>query len=53
MKERLLTWIAWHLPKSLVYWATIRAGAHASTGKYSDQIVPEMTYLDVLRRWPT
>jgi hypothetical protein len=51
MKEKILTWIAWRLPRSLVYWATIRAGAHASTGEHSSQIVPEMTFLDVLKRW--
>jgi hypothetical protein len=51
MNERFWTWLAWHLPKKLVYWATIRAGAHASTGEWSNQIVPEMYFVDVLKRW--
>lgn len=50
MKEKIVTWIAWHLPKSIVYWCTIRAGVHASTGEYSNQIVPEMHFTDVLQR---
>ncbi len=32
--EKLLMWLAWHLPKSLVEKATIRVFSTATTGKY-------------------
>jgi hypothetical protein len=35
----------------LAYWCTIRVGAHATTGKWSNQIVPELTVADALQRW--
>lgn len=50
IKEKIVTWIAWHLPKSIVYWSTIRAGVYATTGEYSDTIVPEISYTEVLQR---
>ena len=49
--ERALIFIAWHLPKPLVYWASIRLMAHATTGPYSSQVVPELTAMDALKRW--
>jgi hypothetical protein len=47
------TWmkLAWAIPKRLAYWATIRVGVHATTGEHSDQVVPEMKFVDVLERW--
>lgn len=50
-KEKLQMWVAWRLPMWLVYWATIRLGSHATTGRYSHTIVPELTFLDALKRW--
>ena len=51
MKERLWIRIAWMMPHSLVYWCAIRIGAHATTGKWSNQIVPELLFMDALERW--
>jgi hypothetical protein len=39
------------LPRKLVYWAAIRLMTNATTGKYSNQVVPELTCLDALKRW--
>lgn len=50
LPERFWMSVAWRLPRSLAYWATVRMGAEASTGQYSHQVVPEMTFLDVLKR---
>ena len=47
-------WVAWHLPKRITMWAAIRVGAHATTGKYGKygkQIVPELTFMDALKRF--
>lgn len=52
-KEKIIIWISWHLPKSIAYWATIRVGVHATTGEYSNQIVPELPFVDALKRWET
>jgi hypothetical protein len=50
-KENAATWIAFHLPRRVAYWATIRLGANATTGPHSGQIVPDLTFLDALERW--
>ena len=44
-------WLAWKLPKRLVMWAAVRVGAHATQGKYENQVVPDLTFLDALKRW--
>ncbi len=51
MIEKAAMWIAFHLPKTLVYWATIRLIANATQGKYSNQVVPELGAMDALQRW--
>ena len=49
--ERITGWIAWHLPRSVVYHALIRAWAHATTGQWSDTEAPAVTADEVIRRW--
>ena len=49
--ETINKWIAWRLPKSLVYWCAIRLIAHSTTGKYSSQFVPELTCINALKTW--
>lgn len=44
-------WLAWRLPKPLVKWATVRLGAHATTGAYGHEVVPELRFMEALRRW--
>jgi len=50
-KEKTWMWLAWKLPSTLVKWASIRLMAHATTGKYSETIVPELSAMDALGRW--
>jgi hypothetical protein len=50
-KDKLQMWFAWRLPKWLVEWATVRLVAHATTGVYSDTVVPDLTAMEALRRW--
>ena len=50
-REATLKWIAWHLPRKLVYWCAIRVAAHATTGSYSNQIVTDLRAMDALDRW--
>ena len=49
--EKITIAIAWKLPRSLAYWAAIRVGANATSGKYADQIVPDLKFMDALKRW--
>ena len=49
--ERFLMFLVWKLPKVIVYWCFIRLSANASTGQYSNQVVPDLTVLDALKRW--
>lgn len=50
-RERMLIWLVWKLPRPVAYWAAIRVGVYATTGKYGDQIVPELLFTDALKRW--
>lgn len=49
MIERLTIWLAWHLPRRLLYWAYIRAIAQVTTGPYRDRTPDDVTLLEALR----
>lgn len=51
LKQKIVMGIVWVLPKSIIYWAAIRLGAHATTGEYGNQVVPELHFMDALKRW--
>ena len=49
--DKIARAVVWRLPRRLVYWSAIRVAASATTGRYSDQIVPDLTVVDALDRW--
>ena len=49
--EKMLIWFVYRLPRPVAYWCSIRVMVHATTGKYSDQVVPELLAMDALKRW--
>lgn len=49
--ERHAMWIAWHLPRWLVYWAAIRLMAHATTGQYGSTDPSSLSVMTALKRW--
>lgn len=51
VKEKLAIWLAWRLPRRVIHWATIRLAAHATQGRYSNQVVPDLAMMDALKRW--
>jgi hypothetical protein len=51
MTERLTIFLAWRLPRRLVYWCAIRVLANATQGEWSGQIVPDLLAMDALKRW--
>lgn len=50
-KEHILMWIAWHLPKNIAYWCTVRVITHATQGEWAKEDVLEIRALDILPRW--
>lgn len=50
-REKLTRKIVWLLPRSIIMWAFIRVVGHATTGKWGNQIVPELKAMDALKRW--
>jgi hypothetical protein len=51
MKEKLCIWLAWHLPRELVYWCAGRLMAEATTGVLSNEESPGVLAVDCLRAW--
>jgi hypothetical protein len=51
--DRLPMWVAWHLPRRVVFWCAIRVGSNATTGVHGTQVVPELLYMQSLERWDT
>jgi hypothetical protein len=51
LSERLLIKLAWMIPRQLCMWCAIRVMAHATQGKYENQIVPDLLAMDALKRW--
>jgi hypothetical protein len=50
-RDKFSMWVAWHLPHRVVMWAAIRVAAYATTGKYGNTVVPELTAMDAVQRW--
>lgn len=50
MKEKIIIWFVWKLPKRIVYWATIRLFAYASA-IYPKEDSDEIPFLDALKVW--
>jgi hypothetical protein len=46
-RDALKMWVAWHLPRWLVYWATIRLTTWQVQGNPADRPV-----IEALKAWP-
>lgn len=49
--EKLLLWFVDLLPKEIVYRATIRLWAHATTGRWGNTEVTSLSIDEALKRW--
>lgn len=49
--DRLLMNLAWKMPKRLVSWCAVRVWVNASTGKWSDEEVLGIRFVEALDRW--
>lgn len=48
---RFTQWLAHRLPNRLKYFVAIDVVAFATTGKYGNTIVPELTAMDAIQRF--
>ena len=51
MIENIQMAIAWAMPRWLVYFCALRLVVHATQGRYSSQVVPDLTAVEALERW--
>lgn len=49
--EMFMHWLAAHLPRQLIYFASIQLIAHATTGKHSSTDPHDLNVVDALKRW--
>lgn len=50
-RERCAGWLAYKLPRRLVYWCGMRLWVHGTTGQYGMTEAPALKVDDALRRW--
>ena len=51
MTEKFWMWLAWRMPRKLVYFCGIRMWAHATGPKWPTTEAPAITADLTLRRW--
>jgi len=49
--EKLFEYLAWKMPRRLVYWCAIRLMSSATCGKYSDTHPDEISVIEALDAW--
>jgi len=49
--EKFKRWISGHLPKEIKYLTAIDVIIYATTGKYEDTLVPDLTAIDAIGRF--
>lgn len=51
MKDLFYNWLAYRLPKKVVYLCVIRVWADVSTKEYANKVVGEITIDEALQSW--
>ena len=49
-KENLYLGLTRIVPRKCLYWIAVRIGAMVTTGKYSNTVVPDLTFMEALKR---
>lgn len=50
-ESSLWYWVVRLLPKKLIYFCFMKVMAHATTGKYGDTVVPQLTGVEAAQRF--
>ena len=50
MSEKFWIWLAWKLPKDLVYWCAVRVASHATTTAGVEE-PDRVGIIQMLKRW--
>lgn len=50
-RVQLAQWLAWHMPREVVYWCGVRMAAYASQGKWSGEECTGVTVMEMIERW--
>jgi len=51
MKIKTLHWVAKKMPRTIVYYCGMNVMYHATSGKYSSTVVPELSGMEALKRF--
>ncbi len=51
LRDDIWRWIAWRMPRRLVYWAFVRVWATATTGPYLSENPSSTTCVQASERW--
>jgi hypothetical protein len=51
LKERFWSWLAWRLPRRLVYWSAVRLFSRATVKEYSETEPGKLLVVKALQRW--
>ncbi len=51
LSQRLWVWLAWRLPRPLIYWCSVRLITAATVGRYGDTNPTELDVVTALERW--
>jgi hypothetical protein len=52
-REKIVRWVAWHLPHELVMWCYYRVAAHATGMEYPTSNASEVLMMEAIGRWDT
>lgn len=50
MSDRMWLRLARLVPRRLRYWCMVVSGAEVTTGQWGSTVVPELTFMDALKR---
>ncbi len=50
-KDNFMLWITKWIPNRIKYWCAIHVGASATTGEYGSTVVPDLTFMDAIKRF--
>ena len=50
-RERVVTWIAFHLPREIAYWCYIRVASSATVHDYPERTPDQVNIMEAMEAW--